>query len=90
MEFYSESLYINAMTIISPSWNRFSRQLPMRLDKGLFHSAADLQSDAMRFCSEVQSTARAVAGGLQSVNRGRSSRQNKLNEGNYSMLSAHG
>jgi hypothetical protein len=40
------------------------------MDKGLFDSAVAFQSDAMRFDYETQSTTRAVAGGLQSMNRG--------------------
>jgi hypothetical protein len=53
-----------------------------RMDKGLFHSDAAFQSNAMRLYFEIQSTARAVAGSLQSMNRGWSSRRRKLNSGN--------
>jgi hypothetical protein len=51
-----------------------------RMDKGLFDSAAVFQSDAMRFEYEIQFTARAVAGSLQSMNRGWSSRRSKPRE----------
>jgi hypothetical protein len=51
-----------------------------RMDRGLFHSDAAFQSDAMRFYCEIQSTARAVAGRLPSMNRGWSSRRSKLNQ----------
>jgi hypothetical protein len=51
-----------------------------RMDKGLFDNAAAFQSDAMRFDYETQSTPRAVAGSLQSMNRGWSSRRSKLRE----------
>jgi hypothetical protein len=50
------------------------------MDKGLFDSGAAFQSDAMRFDSEIQSTTRAVAGSLQSMNRGWSSRWSKPRE----------
>jgi hypothetical protein len=51
-----------------------------RMDKTLFDSAAAFQSDAMRFDYDIQSTTRAVAGNLQPMNRGWSSRRRKLRE----------
>jgi hypothetical protein len=51
-----------------------------RMDKGLFDSAAPFQSDAMRFDYEIQSATRAVAGSLQPMNRGWSSRPSKPRE----------
>jgi hypothetical protein len=51
-----------------------------RMDKGVFDSAADFQSDAMRFDYDIQSTARALAGSLQSMNRGWSSRRSQSRE----------
>jgi hypothetical protein len=51
-----------------------------RMNKGLFDSAAAFQSDAMRFDDEIQSTMRAVAGRLQLMKRGWSSRRSRSKE----------
>jgi hypothetical protein len=38
------------------------------MDKGLCYSDADFPIEAVKFCSEIQSAARAVTGSLQSMN----------------------
>jgi hypothetical protein len=58
-----------------------------RMDKGLCDSAAAFQSDAMRFDYEIQSTTRAIAGSLQSMNRGGFSRRSKLRELSHALKS---
>jgi hypothetical protein len=59
-----------------------------RTDKGVFDSAAAFQSGAMRFDYEIQSTTRALAGSLLSMNRGWSSRPSKLQKSPRAMTAA--